>query len=481
MGKRKKGKGKGRKQAMTRRQSVRPGGDSGEVGPKSEGPTSELPPSSTGQGSPSSKDEDVGSMSSPEDGVRSESSTSEGASDGGARDQTDEPKDADDAPSRLQGGSGAGGGGEPPDDEEAGIKPHPDGASWALPLIELDRRWTWLETRVMFVCLVTLTVLLSLFFSIRGMKEPLEAQVAAGTVFRAAFGAAVLGGLTWRLSRDRLEIRQRSIATTVAVVVACLLAKVWRGVGISYFEVLSDWIQEGSVFTLFGGLVGLSTRVTMLVALIGASLAASSGTHINIDVVLRLIPKQFRRTLAVTTSLATALVCLVSSWGFFDHIAISEFGAKLDAPAGDKVAHVADKLGDQFFTLRKQVSLDLKAIPSVATGTRWNAPERMNGERWNAWLEDAGFVERFGDKVTSIQAPASAANDPWQPFVQIPGEETRGALKKGFDLLWPFGFLMIALRFVLRALLIASKHIDVHVEGEGDDESTGPSAAEVVA
>lgn len=347
----------------------------------------------------------------------------------------------------------------------------PDGADWAAPLVKLEARWTWFETRLMFVSLIALTLVLCLWIGIRGMREPLNATIPAGTLWRALVGAAALGGASRFFTRNRMPEGRRNLVTCVAVVVGLLLAPTWRGVGIDYFEALNDWLQEGSSITLFHGLKGISTRLTMLVALLGGSLAAASGSHINIDVVIRLLPRALRKPVALTSGVATAVVCFCASWGFLDHIAITSFEAKLDATPGEKISAVTEDLGEQFFVWRKQVGLDVGAIPYVIQGKRWNDETRWTGGDWNTFLDEEGFVERYGaEEVAKIRAPENALAEPWQPFVVVPGDTTRGMLQDGMDLLWPVGFFMMGLRFLLRALLLLAGHIRIRIEGELESE-----------
>jgi len=347
----------------------------------------------------------------------------------------------------------------------------PEGATWAAPLVKLERGWTYLETRVLFIALMALTAVLCVWLSLRGMKEPLEATEAAGTIFRAIAGAAVLGGAAWAITR-RLHLSERtcSVVTAGAVVLGVALASSWRAVGISYFAGLFNWLQEGSTLTLMGGLKGISTRLTMTVALVGASLAAASAGHINIDVVVRIIPAHLRKPVHLIGTLATALVCLLAAWGLFDHVAVTEYNVDAEQSAGQKVSAVVDDLGTQFFMWRKQLGLDISAVPLVLAGERYNAKGRMNGRQWNEWLTKAGFVERFGEEaVASVRAPDSDLEASWEPFVVLPGGEARGMLLKGMDLVFPFGFMMIGLRFILRALLVLAGCIDLRHES-GEDE-----------
>ena len=345
------------------------------------------------------------------------------------------------------------------------------GAAWGWPLARLDRRWTWFETRLLFTALVLLTLSLCLWFAIRGMKEPLTAKESAGTVFRAFVGAAVLGGLSRPLTRGRLDEFQRSVVTTVAVVVGLATATLWRGVGIAYFAGLLDWLQEGSSLALMGGLKGVSTRLTMTVALLGASLAAASGTHINIDVVVRFIPLRLRKLVNIVGGLATAAVCMAVSLGFADFVAVTGFGANVDASAGQKMAIVQHAIGEQMFLWRKQGKLDLGAIGYVVRGEAWNDPKRMNGRQWNEFLDNEGFVERYGaEKVNTMRAQGEDLDESRTPFVTAPHGRVRGELVHTMDLIFPLGFFMIGLRFVLRALLILSGYIVIEEERVGADE-----------
>lgn len=354
------------------------------------------------------------------------------------------------------------------DDEELVLR----GEAWAHPLVRLEHRWTSLETGMLTVALGLLVGTLCLWFAIRGMKDPVATGSPAGTVWRALVGMSVLGGLT-RFASGKLgwEERQRSLATLGAIVVGALLAKSWRTVGIVYFENLLDWLQQGSSLSLFGGLKGISTRLTMLVSLIGASLACSTGTHINIDVVVRFIPKSWRKGAHQASLLGAAVVCLVSSWGFFDFIAVSSFRAKPEASAGEKVGHVAHELGHHLFALRKQLGLDLGALPTVLGGGRWNADERMNGAQWNAFLDESGYVERFGaEKVAGLRATSEELTQPRRPFVVLPDEATSGVLLHSMNLLFAVGFFMIGLRMLLRLLLVQSGHISLEEEADPEDD-----------
>jgi hypothetical protein len=144
------------------------------------------------------------------------------------------------------------------------------------------------------------------------------------------------------------------------------------------------------------------------------------------------------------------------------------------------VGQLADEMGEQFFLWRKQAMLDLGALPRLAVGDKWNAPDRMNGAQWNEFLDNEGFVERYGaENVAPVRAPESDLATPWTPFVVVPGADARGAIMPAMDLIFPFGFLMIGLRFLLRALLLIGRQLRVE-EGsaESDEERPGQASEE---
>ena len=107
----------------------------------------------------------------------------------------------------------------------------------------------------------------------------------------------------------------------------------------------------------------------------------------------------------------------------------------------------------------------------------------MKGKDWNAFLENGGFVERYGaEKIEIIKAPESDLEMSWQPFVIIPDGETRGIMVHFMDLLWPVGFFMLFLKFLLRAVLIFAGQVRVAVEGEesADHEADLEAAREAI-
>jgi hypothetical protein len=163
------------------------------------------------------------------------------------------------------------------------------------------------------------------------------------------------------------------------------------------------------------------------------------------------------------------MVCLTAAWGFFDHISIENFGARADDSAGKKVGQVFSQMGEDFFIVRKQISLDMMATPHVLfKGEVYS--DWFTGKEWNSWLETSGFVERYGKEPTDgLKIPE---NETRAPLVVIPGRgEPRGELISAAYLVFPFGLMVIAFRFILRGLLVLSGHASTEEESEEWNEN----------
>ncbi|APR76218.1 Hypothetical protein A7982_01565 [Minicystis rosea] len=344
----------------------------------------------------------------------------------------------------------------------------PKGAAWAQPIARFEERWTWLESRLLTFVLVWQILALCAWVFLNGLSE--SVTTTAGTVFRAVLCAVAFGLLAWRTGQKRSEDQRRNI-TLFAIAAGIGLMVVWHraaaapGAALSldkatagYFDNIKGWLQEGSTLTLLGGLRGLGTRLTLWLALLGGSLATGAGKHIHVDVVFRFIPKKLRLPVSVLNYLTAALVCFAAVWGFFDHIAIESYGSRADDRAGVKIENALHHVGNHAFLTRKQIGLDLRSLPRVLSGTRYD--QWMTAARWNEWVEGAGYEDRWPvEKVKGLKIPLEAGTHP--PFVVSPdGENTRGALAHTLGLVFPFGLLAIALRFVLRAILTLSGHVE---------------------
>ncbi len=359
------------------------------------------------------------------------------------------------------------------------VHSHPAGAAWANGFVRVERALTWLESRLLFVALMALIASLVFWISLRGMSAPVEGGGAAGTVFRMFVGAAVLGVIA-RVASVRLlklDDAKSSAITFGAVVVGVVIASSWRAVGVTRADAILNWLQEGSVLNMVGGLRGLSTRLTIVVAMLGGALAAARSKHINIDVFLRFMRPSWRVPVNVLGALATAVVCFISAYGFVDYTSIEGFEQNKDATISEKIAGIRHKSAEHRFVFWKQAGLDLRAMPVVVfQGVRWDDASRMNGKQWNAWLDESGFSEHFTrEQIDSIKAPSSMENESRLAFVVLPGDSAKNVLVHDLNLVWPLGLFWIGLRTLLRALLVVAGHASVEPDADEPDEGAAPA------
>lgn len=352
-------------------------------------------------------------------------------------------------------------------EEGAVVKKGARGKAWGEPIARFEAAWTRLETRLITWVLIGQLLSMVSWVLLSGLSSPVQSGNASGFAMRAVIGAVALGLAAWFATRRQEGVR-RSVAVVGGVVVGIATAGLWRSVGVDYFDNVKAWLQEGSTLTLMGGLRGLATRLTLWLALLGGSLATASGKHINIDVVFRFVPPRVRLPVAVINWCAAALVCLGAVWGFFDHIAIESFGANADDSAGTKISASVERMEDHFFLARKQIGLDLRSLPHIVKGDRYD--RWMSAREWNEWVKGAGFEGRYPPELLdSILVPEDAP--PHAPLVLAPdGETTRGVLVHDLGLVFPFGMLVLALRFLLRALLALSGHVEVDPDAAHKEE-----------
>lgn len=366
-----------------------------------------------------------------------------------------------------------------PSTREVTPAPPPPGAAWGEPIAKIERGWTWFEVRLLVALLLALMFALVGWISLNGMSIPIESQSVAGTVFRAFFGATALGAVTSLvLVKSKQTNVVVSIGTGGAILAGFALGPSWRHVGVEYFGQLQNWLQEGSSLTMFGGLRGLSTRFTIVLAFIGGSLAAASGKHINIDVALRFVSAKLKKPVFVTQTIATIAFCLVAAWGFFEYIAITNFNAPLEAPPGQKIEHVQKAVGQDLFLWRKQIGFDLKATGHVLGGGKWDDDARLNGRQWNAFLDESGYKDYFtAQQIEALRAPDDALDLPRPALAIGPEGQPRNLLVRTMNMSFTFGFIVMAFRFLLRLLLVLSGHQSLD-EDEGGSEATETPPAE---
>jgi hypothetical protein len=101
----------------------------------------------------------------------------------------------------------------------------------------------------------------------------------------------------------------------------------------------------------------------------------------------------------------------------------------------------------------------------------------MTAPKWNAWVKGAGYEERYpGADLTNYLVPEGSP--PHVPLVVSPdGEPARGILVHSLSLVFPFGLFMIALRFLLRAVLSVSGHLSVDPDEAHKEDLHGAGPA----
>jgi len=203
----------------------------------------------------------------------------------------------------------------------------------------------------------------------------------------------------------------------------------------------------------FGGASDIAKRLTLWLALLGASVATGQGKHINVDVVMRFLTPRMRLPVALIGWIAAAAVCLSGAWGFVDHLAIAEYKLSMDATPGDRVSKVEHEFGRDMFLLRQQIKLDFHSLPKVLGGTKYK--DYLKAAEWNEWMNGGNWAERFPPDDVKAQMMDPADTTSRLPLINIPGtgENTNGLLVRDIDFVFPFGLFMIALRFLLRCVL----------------------------
>jgi C4-dicarboxylate transporter DctM subunit len=347
----------------------------------------------------------------------------------------------------------------------------------------LDEAWQRLEARLCAAVLVVEIASLTAWIALNGLaKDFTPGQNAGGLVFRGLVSAAFLGGAAHLATRKRGE-RVHAIATTAAVLLGLASGRLWAHAGVHYASNLLNWLQNASVLMLIGGLRGLVTRLTLWVALLGASLATSRGKHIHVDLLLRYVPAVLRKPTAIVGQLAAALVCSCAVVGFIDHIAIAQYRTEAfhpcpndpsrscDTSAGARLAVVRNGVSADLFLLGRQASLDLRSLPRVLAGQpydRW-----MTASEWNTWLDGADWSAHFKKTaVDGLRIDPSAPGASCTPQVSAPGtgEQASGLLVRDLNFVFPFGLAVIALKLLVRALLLVAGRVEV----DPDDKTAAP-------
>jgi hypothetical protein len=320
----------------------------------------------------------------------------------------------------------------------------------------------------------------TLWIVLKGLSTTSSASNNSGLVFRAVMTAVLLGTLAYRVVRQQAPKKMAVIVMTVSAL-GLVLGRASGNAGAGYFSNLLNWQQDSSWLTLLGGLRGVGTELTWWLAMLGASIATGGGKHINIDALLRFLRPNMRAPAILIGWIMSAVVCFAAVWGFFDHIAIGSFGAPADATASEKISITMREGGRHMFLLRRQLSLDWMTTGHVLKGERYDG--WLRGAEWNTWLAEGGWDSYYGkEEIAAVTMPEDAATELHPPLVVGPtGHNPRGLITRDLHLIFPFGLLMIGLRFLVRVLLVllgeAKADSDPHSMG-GAPKSDDAAASE---
>jgi tripartite ATP-independent transporter DctM subunit len=286
--------------------------------------------------------------------------------------------------------------------------------------------------------------------------------------------AAAIGALLTRFDASWQRLEAWLCAVVIGAEVASLtLWVVLRALSdrarIGAASNVLNWLQTSSSLMLVGGLRGLATRLTLWLALLGASLATSRGKHVHVDVVVPHLPRRLRMPAVIAGWLVAAAICAAAAVGFVDYIGIADFHADAngrcavdpsttcDSPVRERLATVERAMADDFFLLGRQISLDARSLPRVLAGRpydRW-----MTAAQWNAWLDGANWTAHF-DKgaVDALRMDPADPGATRAPQVSSPGtgDTASGLLVRDLSLVFPFGLAALAFKFALRIALALS-------------------------
>jgi tripartite ATP-independent transporter DctM subunit len=342
------------------------------------------------------------------------------------------------------------------------------GPRWGAGIARFEAGWQRVESWLCIAVLAAEILSLTLWVILKGLSTESVYGDRSGLACRSLLSMVCLGTAAHLASRRALRARPALHRAIVALslVVGAGVARLWVHVGVHASSNVLNWLQNASSLMLIGGLRGLATRLTLWLALLGASLATSVGKNIHVDVVVRYIPRRLRAASAIAGWLSAAIVCAAGAVGFVDYIAISDFRAAAthpcledasrtcEAPVRERLATLGRGMSLDFFVLGRQASLDLKSLPHVLAGDPYDG--WMTATEWNVWLDSAPWTAHFDRAaVDALHMDLSAPDATRAPQVSCPGagEEPRGLLIRDLNLVFPFGLAILAVKFLLRVLL----------------------------
>ena len=351
-----------------------------------------------------------------------------------------------------------------------------EGKAWALPVQRFADAWTKFEVRLCATVLIAEILALCAWVVLKGLAMPGGSDSNAGVIVRACLGATIFGLAAYFIVRKK-NVTMVRFATMGAIIVGLVLGRASDGIGTVYFSNFLNWLQDASSLALVGGLRGLGTRLTVWLAMLGGSLAAASGKHIHIDVVRRFLPEKLRMPATLVAWAAAACMLFIAAWGFTDHIVIGSYHVDRDAPASEKLAKIGEEAKIGFFLLRKQASLDMSTLPVILSGKPYDS--WLTNAAWNERIRDAGWEDYFtAEQVAALQMPPEIAQGTRLPMVVVPDESANGLLVHLLNLVFPFGFIFIGLRLLLRGVLAAGGLVKDEPEGAGEAEADKAAIAD---
>jgi hypothetical protein len=353
-------------------------------------------------------------------------------------------------------------------------------ADWGHPFWRLDRAWTKLESRLCGAVLLAEVATLVFWITIRSLS--VTGRAGPGMILRALITALACGLVARRATKKH---PQGEAITSVVAIAGFFVGTQFGELGVAYFSNLFAWLQNASILVFVGGVSDLARRLTLWLALLGASLATAQGKHINVDVAMRFLSPRARVPVAVIGWVAAAIVSISASWGFFDYVCVEELRApptipcaddaskRCSPPPGSKIDVVLSTTRRDLFLAGRQVSLDLRSLPKVLTGTPYN--KWMTPKDWNEWLRGGSWESHFqAEDVKAFELPEDGSVDFRNPSVTaIPGgtEAIPKLLVPLLNLVFAFGLFVIGVRFLLRSLLALSGWVKVDpAAAHGDDE-----------
>jgi hypothetical protein len=384
----------------------------------------------------------------------------------------------------------------------------PSPARWTRPFVAIDRYWTQLET-----ALVVVLLLLAIFY-MTGWVTLNAFHTKAGKMARYPSIVALFSGASVAITWARAKQKRLGMLLLSVVLLGLGAVLWWAAKKQEYFANVARWLADASVLKQVGTPQIVSARMfTIWVALLGGSLATGAGRQINIDVVMRFIGPKPRLFVALIGYLAAASACFVVSWGFVDWIGSTRYGGDKDLKPKEKIAIVSKGFSRHMFVVGRQLRLDARSFVHVVLKGE-PADKWYTGAEWNKEVNEGGWVSVFPQPPMPPREPPTvepgqppppppppppskpclsakeledlgnaggSMNPDWKlpaicdgagdastrlPFAGAPEPDDRAPLEADLSMLFPLGFLMIGLRFVLRSVLAI-----------GGAVSTDPNAA----